>query len=94
MLLKFPTTKTHFTFSAPAAQLIAAEMSQAHEQRTPFFILKALAAFLYLYPLVYPAGNFFFKNNPKLETRKKIHFLEYESPNLLLFSFIFIISHF
>ena len=36
MLLKFPTTKTHSTFPAPAAQLIAAEMSQAHEQRTPF----------------------------------------------------------
>ena len=46
-----------FTFSAPAAQLIAAEMSQAHEQSTPFLILKALAAFLSLYPLVYPAGR-------------------------------------
>ena len=57
MLLKFPTTKTHFTFSAPAAQLIAAEMSQAHEQRILFFISKALAASLSLYPLVYPAGR-------------------------------------
>ena len=46
-----------FTFSAPAAQLIAAEISQAHEQSTPFFVLKAMAASLSLYPLVYPAGR-------------------------------------
>ena len=57
MLLKFPTTKTHFTFSAPAAQLIVAEMSQAQEQRNLFFILKALAASLSLCPLVYPSGR-------------------------------------
>ena len=56
MLLKSPTTKTHSIFSAPAALLIAAEMSQALEQRIPFFfILKALAAVLY--PLVYPVGR-------------------------------------
>ena len=65
MLLKFPTTKTHFTFSVPAAQLIAAEMPQAHEQRTPFylnfFILKALAASLSLYPLDKPVG----RKNPR-----------------------------
>jgi hypothetical protein len=48
MLLKFPTTKTHFTFSAPAAQLIAAEMPQAHEQRTPFLSQRPWPL-LYLY---------------------------------------------
>ena len=42
MLLKFPTTKAHFVFPAPAAQLTAAEIPQAHEQRTPFSSYKAL----------------------------------------------------
>ena len=46
MLLKSPTTKTHFTFSAPAAQLIAAEMSQVHEQRAPFY-LKGLGLYIH-----------------------------------------------
>ncbi len=31
--------KTHSTFPAPAAKLIAAEISQALELRTPFFLL-------------------------------------------------------
>ena len=55
MLLKFPTTKTHFTFSAPAAQLIAAEMSQAHEQRTLFY-LKGLGRFFIFISTSLPCG--------------------------------------
>ena len=55
MLLKFPTTKTHFTFSAPAAQLIAAEMSQAHEQRTLFY-LKGLGHFFIFISTSLPCG--------------------------------------
>ena len=55
MLLKFSTTKTHFTFSAPAAQLIAAEMSQAHEQRTLFY-LKGLGRFFIFISTSLPCG--------------------------------------
>ena len=55
MLLKFPTTKTHFTFSAPAAQLIAAEMSQAHEQRTLFYP-KGLGRFFIFISTSLPCG--------------------------------------
>ena len=53
---KFPTTKTHFALSAPAAQLIAAEMSQAHEQRTPFFYLKGLGRFFIFISTSLPCG--------------------------------------
>ena len=67
MLLKFPTTKTHFTFSAPAAQLIAAEMSQAHEQRTPFY-LKGLGRFFILIPTSLPCGA---RKKKEGERRKK-----------------------
>ncbi len=55
MLLNFPTTKTHFTFSVPAAQLIAAEMSQAHEQRI-LFNLKGLGRFFIFIPTSLPCG--------------------------------------
>ncbi len=56
MLLKFPTTKTRFTFSAPAAQLIAAEMSQAHEQRALFY-LKGLGRFFIFIPTSLPCAG-------------------------------------
>ena len=67
MLLKFPTTKTHFTFSAPAAQLIAAEMSQAHEQRTLFY-LKGLGRFFIFISTSLPCGA---------QKKKKDHFYSY-----------------
>ena len=72
MLLKFPTTKTHFTFSAPAAQLIAAEMSQAHEQRTLFY-LKGLGRFFIFISTSLPCGAQ--KKLKTIPSEKKLKFL-------------------